>query len=124
MGHRLGRAGRADRPVPAGHRRPDYAKGRAPWGQDRQDIRGDAAALSLYQRHLLITGLSSQGKTAALRSLALWASLDCRVEFRITDLKGAGDWAMFDGLATVLIQGPTDEHVIEATEMVESLSTR
>ncbi|TJZ50305.1 ATP-binding protein [Streptomyces piniterrae] len=96
----------------------DYAKGRAPWGQD---LRGDAAALSLYQRHLLITGLSNQGKTAALRSLALWASLDKRVEFRIADLKGAGDWAMFNGLATVLIQGPTDEHVIEATEMVESL---
>ncbi|MYV42659.1 ATP-binding protein [Streptomyces sp. SID1328] len=96
----------------------DYAKGKAPWGQD---LRGDAASLSLYQRHLLITGLSNQGKTAALRSLALWASLDKRVEFRIADLKGAGDWAMFDGLATVLIQGPTDEHVIEATEMVESL---
>ncbi|MET7609845.1 ATP-binding protein [Streptomyces seoulensis] len=96
----------------------DYAKGKAPWGQD---LRGDAAGLSLYQRHLLITGLSNQGKTAALRSLALWASLDKRVEFRIADLKGAGDWAMFDGLATVLIQGPTDEHVIEATEMVEGL---
>ncbi|WP_405934686.1 ATP-binding protein [Streptomyces longwoodensis] len=96
----------------------NYTTGKAPWGQD---LRGDAAALSLYQRHLLITGLSNQGKTAALRSLALWASLDKRVEFRIADLKGAGDWAMFDGLATVLIQGPTDEHVIEATEMVESL---
>jgi S-DNA-T family DNA segregation ATPase FtsK/SpoIIIE len=96
----------------------DYAKGRAPWGQD---LRGDAAALSLYQRHLLITGLSNQGKTAALRALVLWACLDRRVEFRIADLKGAGDWAMFDGLATVLIQGPSDEQVIEATEMVESL---
>ncbi|MYU25627.1 ATP-binding protein [Streptomyces sp. SID8352] len=96
----------------------NYRTGRAPWGQD---LRGDAATLSLYQRHLLITGLSNQGKTAALRSLALWASLDRRVEFRIADLKGAGDWAMFDGLATVLIQGPTDEHVIEATEMVEGL---
>ncbi|MEU7278877.1 FtsK/SpoIIIE domain-containing protein [Streptomyces sp. NPDC045431] len=96
----------------------DYTKGRAPWGQD---LRGDAAAMSLYQRHLLITGLSNQGKTAALRALALWACLDRRVEFRIADLKGAGDWAMFDGLATVLIQGPADEQVIEATEMVESL---
>ncbi|MDX2827441.1 FtsK/SpoIIIE domain-containing protein [Streptomyces ipomoeae] len=96
----------------------DYAKGKAPWGQD---LRGDAASLSLYQRHLLITGLSNQGKTASLRSLALWAALDKRVEFRIADLKGVGDWAMFDGLATVLIQGPTDEHVIEATEMVEDV---
>ncbi|KKD04310.1 FtsK/SpoIIIE domain-containing protein [Streptomyces sp. WM6386] len=95
----------------------DYAKGRAPWGQD---LRGDAAALSLYQRHLLITGLSNQGKTVALRSLALWLALDRSVQFLIGDLKGIGDWGMFDGLADVLIQGPTDEHVIEVTEMVES----
>ncbi|MER6403175.1 ATP-binding protein [Streptomyces viridosporus] len=94
----------------------DYAKGRAPWGQD---LRGDAASLSLYQRHLLITGLSNQGKTVALRSLALWLSLDRSVQFLLGDLKGVGDWAMFDGLASTLIQGPTDEHVIQVTEMVE-----
>ncbi|GHF90243.1 FtsK/SpoIIIE domain-containing protein [Streptomyces sp. NRRL_ISP-5395] len=96
----------------------DYAKGRAPWGQD---LRGDAALISLYQRHMLITGLSNQGKTAALRALALWLALDPQVEFRVADLKGVGDWGMFDGLATVLIQGPTDDHVIEATEMLEDL---
>ncbi|MGW2349270.1 ATP-binding protein [Actinacidiphila glaucinigra] len=94
----------------------DYAKGRAPWGQD---LRGDAAALSVYQRHLLITGLSNQGKTAALRALALWLALDRSVEFWMGDLKGVGDWAMFDGLASRLIQGPTDDHVIQVTEMVE-----
>ncbi|WP_433341258.1 FtsK/SpoIIIE domain-containing protein [Streptomyces sp. CA-253872] len=94
----------------------DYKKGKAPWGQD---LRGDAAALSLYQRHLLVTGLSNQGKTVALRSLALWLALDKSVQFLIGDLKGIGDWAMFDGLATTLIQGPTDEHVIQVTEMVE-----
>ncbi|MET9899480.1 FtsK/SpoIIIE domain-containing protein [Streptomyces sp. NPDC006446] len=96
----------------------DYAKGRAPWGQD---LRGDAAALSLYQRHLLITGLSNQGKTVALRSLALWLALDKSVQFLMGDLKGVGDWAMFDGLATTLIQGPTDEHVVQVTEMVEGV---
>ncbi|MFE9112828.1 FtsK/SpoIIIE domain-containing protein [Streptomyces collinus] len=94
----------------------DYTKGKAPWGQD---LRGDTAALSLYQRHLLITGLSNQGKTVALRSLALWLSLDKSVQFLMGDLKGVGDWAMFDGLATTLIQGPTDEHVIQVVEMVE-----
>ncbi|MFJ4850719.1 ATP-binding protein [Streptomyces sp. NPDC088733] len=94
----------------------DYAKGRAPWGQD---LRGDAAGLSVYQRHLLITGLSNQGKTAALRALALWLALDRSVEFWMGDLKGVGDWAMFDGLASRLIQGPTDDHVIQVTEMVE-----
>ncbi|MFE0358974.1 ATP-binding protein [Streptomyces nigra] len=94
----------------------NYKTGKAPWGQD---LRGDAAALSLYQRHLLITGLSNQGKTAALRALALWLALDRSVEFWMGDLKGAGDWAMFDGIATRLIQGPTDDHVIQVTEMVE-----
>ncbi|MFJ7229788.1 ATP-binding protein [Streptomyces tendae] len=98
----------------------DYKSGKAPWGQD---LRGDAAALSLYQRHLLITGLSNQGKTVALRSLALWLSLDKSVQFLMGDLKGAGDWNMFDGLATTLIQGPTDEHVIQVTEMVEGAVT-
>ncbi|WP_406246750.1 ATP-binding protein [Streptomyces anulatus] len=96
--------------------RADYKSGRAPWGQD---LRGDAALVSLFQRMLLITGLSNQGKTASLRALALWLSFDPKVEFRIGDLKGIGDWAMFDGLATVLIQGPTDDHVLDVTEMVE-----
>ncbi|WP_331452853.1 FtsK/SpoIIIE domain-containing protein [Streptomyces sp. SS162] len=100
--------------------RADYKKGKAPWGQD---LRGDAASLSLYQRHMLVTGLSNQGKTAALRALALWLALDPTVEFRIADLKGIGDWVMFDGIATVLIQGPTDDHVIQATEMAEGLVT-
>ncbi|WP_103544421.1 FtsK/SpoIIIE domain-containing protein [Streptomyces sp. SM1] len=94
----------------------NYKTGRAPWGQD---LRGDAAELSVYQRHLLVTGLSNQGKTAALRALALWLALDRSVQFWIADLKGIGDWAMFDGIAQVLIEGPSDEHVIQATEMVE-----
>ncbi|MFG2119560.1 FtsK/SpoIIIE domain-containing protein [Streptomyces sp. NPDC048710] len=96
----------------------NYKTGKAPWGQD---LRGDAAALSLYQRHLLITGLSNQGKTAALRSLALWLALDKSVQFWIADLKGAGDWKYFNGIADILIQGPTDDHVIQATEMVEAM---
>ncbi|MGD3106276.1 FtsK/SpoIIIE domain-containing protein [Streptomyces sp. YGL11-2] len=94
----------------------NYKTGKAPWGQD---LRGDAAELSLYQRHLLITGRSNQGKTASLRSLALWLALDRSVQFWLGDLKGVGDWAMFDGIADVLIQGPSDDHVIQVTEMAE-----
>ncbi|MBT2368019.1 ATP-binding protein [Streptomyces sp. ISL-10] len=94
----------------------NYKTGRAPWGQD---LRGDAAELSVYQRHLLVTGRSNQGKTASLRALALWLALDRSVQFWLGDLKGVGDWAMFDGIADVLIQGPTDDHVIQVTEMVE-----
>ncbi|MET8221805.1 FtsK/SpoIIIE domain-containing protein [Streptomyces sp. NPDC005301] len=95
----------------------NYKTGKAPWGQD---LRGDAATISLYQRHLLVTGLSNQGKTAALRALALWLALDRSVQFWIADLKGIGDWAMFEGIAQVLIEGPSDDHVIQATEMVEN----
>nr|WP_145482711.1 MULTISPECIES: FtsK/SpoIIIE domain-containing protein [Streptomyces] len=94
----------------------NYKTGKAPWGQD---LRGDAAAISLYQRHLLVTGLSNQGKTASLRALALWLALDRSVQFWIADLKGIGDWKMFEGIAQVLIEGPSDDHVIQATEMVE-----
>lgn len=94
----------------------DYKNARAPWGQD---LRGDAVMMHLFQRHMLITGLSNQGKTASLRALALWLALDPRVEFRIADFKGVGDWNMFEGLATILIQGPTDDEVMAATHMVE-----
>jgi S-DNA-T family DNA segregation ATPase FtsK/SpoIIIE len=96
----------------------DYKAGRAPWGVD---LRGDAALISLFQRHMLITGLSNQGKTASLRALFLWLAHDVRVEFRVADLKGIGDWKPAEGIATVLIEGPTDVHVIGATEMVEGL---
>ncbi|MFJ8105635.1 ATP-binding protein [Streptomyces sp. NPDC096132] len=98
----------------------NYKTGKAPWGQD---LRGDAAMISLYQRHLLVTGLSNQGKTAAVRALALWLALDRTVQFWIADLKGIGDWAMFDGIAEVLIEGPSDNHCIQATEMVEDAVT-
>ncbi|MEV2262524.1 FtsK/SpoIIIE domain-containing protein [Streptomyces anulatus] len=95
----------------------DYKKGKAPWGRT---LRGDAAELSAYQRHVLITGRSNQGKTAAMRSFALWLALDPSVQFWIADLKGVGDWSMFDGIADVLIEGPSDDHVVQATEMVEA----
>ncbi|WP_326808164.1 ATP-binding protein [Streptomyces sp. NBC_01775] len=115
-------SGALDEPVPASPLVTDteltanYKTGRAPWGPN---LRGDLAGLSLYQKHVLITGLSNQGKTASLRALALWLALDPTVEFRIGDLKGIGDWGMFAGLATVLIEGPTDGHVADVTEMVE-----
>ncbi|GAA1888012.1 cell division protein FtsK [Streptomyces durmitorensis] len=96
----------------------DYKSGRAPWGVD---LRGDAVLISLYQKMVLVTGLSNQGKTASLRALALWLAMDPTVEFRIGDLKGIGDWRMFDGLATTLIEGPTDDHVMDVTHMVEGV---
>jgi len=117
-------SGALDEPVPVSPLVTDttmtarYKSGRAPWGLS---LRGDAVLVSLYQKHILVTGLSNQGKTAALRALALWLSLDPTVEFRIGDLKGIGDWRMFLGLATILIEGPTDDHVKDVTHMVEDV---
>lgn len=98
--------------------RVDFRSGRAPWGRSLRDL---AVTVALWQRHLLITGLSNEGKTASLRALALWAAHDVKVKFRIGDLKGVGDWSMFGGIAEVLIEGPTDSHVVAVTEMLEDV---
>ena len=95
----------------------DYRTGRAPWGQS---LRGDASTVSLFQRHVLVTGISNQGKTASLRALVLWLALDVRVRLWLADFKGVGDWSMFKAIAEVLIEGPTDQHVMAGTHMVEA----
>ncbi|KDU85462.1 cell division protein FtsK [Amycolatopsis mediterranei] len=94
----------------------DLYTGRAPWGVD---LRGDAVLMALLQCHLLMTGLSKQGKTASLRALALWLVLDPSVGLHIADLKGIGDWRMFKPVAETLIEGPSDSHCIAATELLE-----
>lgn len=102
--------------------RVDYRRTTIPWGVN---LRGDPVGISVYQRHILITGQSNQGKSVAGRALALGVALDSKVELRVADLKGMNgrtkrsDWAMFEGVATVLIAGPTDDHVAAATEMLE-----
>lgn len=94
----------------------NWFTGSAPWGVD---LRRDPVGFSPKQRHIVLTGLSNHGKTFALRALALWCAFDACVEFLLADLKGVGDWSMFDGMATELIEGPGDRHVIATTYMVE-----
>lgn len=102
--------------------RADYRRGRAPWGVN---LRGDAVEISLFQRHVAITGQSNQGKTRTMIALALWLALDKTVEFRIADLKGlndktgVSDWEPFRDVAATFIAGPTDDHVIATAEMLE-----
>ncbi len=117
-------SGALDEPIPPSPlvldpgMRASYHHGAAPWCQN---LRGDALPISVHQRHMLGVGLSNQGKTKSARALALWLAQDPRPELRVADLKGAGDWAMFDGLATVLVEGPSDDHVIAATLMLEGM---
>jgi len=88
-----------------------------PWGVT---MRLDPVAIKVLQRHWLVAGVSKQGKTSAFRALALWLALDPTVELRISDLKGDGDWTMFRGLATELIEGQSDENELATAVMLEA----
>jgi S-DNA-T family DNA segregation ATPase FtsK/SpoIIIE len=96
--------------------RVSMARDTAPWGKN---LRDRVVGVNLWQKHLLITGLSNMGKTAALRALALWLAHDPTVEFRCADLKGIGDWNPLRPFCTEYVKGPTDTHVVNATEMLE-----
>ncbi|MEU0465001.1 ATP-binding protein [Amycolatopsis sp. NPDC006131] len=94
----------------------DIYRDRMPWGVG---LKGDPVELNLLQQHFLLAGLSKQGKTAAARALVLWLGLDPSTRIRIADLKGFGDWSMFEGLAEELIEGAGDENFIATCDMLE-----
>ncbi len=104
----------------------DYRRGSAPFGVG---LRSNRVGISLFQKHVLVAGMSAQGKTATMRALALWLTLDPNVELWVADLKGfndetgLSDWEMFRGIATRFITGPTDEHVVQTVEMLEDAVT-
>jgi len=87
-----------------------------PWGEG---LKGDPIELNLLQQHFLLSGLSKQGKTAAARALVLWIALDPSTRILLSDLKGFGDWSMFEGLAEILIEGAGAENFIATCDMLE-----
>ncbi|MFF0145992.1 S-DNA-T family DNA segregation ATPase FtsK/SpoIIIE [Amycolatopsis sulphurea] len=95
----------------------DIYRDTMPWGVD---VKGDPVGLNLLQQHLLLCGLSKQGKTAAARSLVLWLMLDPSSRLWLADLKGFGDWSMFEGLAEILIEGAGAENFIATSDMLEA----
>jgi S-DNA-T family DNA segregation ATPase FtsK/SpoIIIE len=104
----------------------DYRRGSAPFGVG---LRSNRVGISLFQKHVLVAGMSAQGKTKTMRALALWLALDPNVELWVADLKGfndetgVSDWEMFRGIATRFVAGPSDEHVIQTVEMLEDAVT-
>lgn len=104
----------------------DYRRGSAPFGVG---LRSNRVGISLFQKHVLVAGMSAQGKSKSMRALALWLALDPNVELWVADLKGfndetgVSDWEMFRGIATRFIAGPTDDHVIQTVEMLEDAVT-
>jgi S-DNA-T family DNA segregation ATPase FtsK/SpoIIIE len=94
----------------------DVFRDRLPWGVT---MRQDPVCAGMLQKHWLVGATSKQGKSTALRLLALGLALDPTVELKIADLKGDGDWSMFRERATTLIEGSTDEDAEATAEMLE-----
>ncbi|HEX2299416.1 MAG TPA: ATP-binding protein, partial [Pseudonocardiaceae bacterium] len=94
----------------------DVFRDRLPWGVT---MRSEQIAVGMLQKHWLVGALSKQGKTTAVRLLALGLALDPTVELHIADLKGDGDWAMFRPRAVTLIEGSADEDAEATAAMLE-----
>ncbi|CAM4024953.1 hypothetical protein KIPE111705_36935 [Kibdelosporangium persicum] len=84
-------------------------------------MRGEQIEQGMLNRHGLIGAVSKQGKTAFMRLKALGLALDPTVELRIADLKGDGDWSMFEPRAHTLIEGSAVEQTEATCVMLEDL---
>jgi S-DNA-T family DNA segregation ATPase FtsK/SpoIIIE len=73
----------------------------------------------MLQKHWLVGATSKQGKSTVVRLLALGLALDPTVELHIADLKGDGDWRMFEPRARTLIEGSADEDAEATAVMLE-----
>lgn len=94
----------------------DVWRDRLPWGVT---MRSEQVSVGMLQKHWLVGATSKQGKTKTVRQLALGLALDPTVELLIADLKGDGDWSMFAGRASVLIEGSSDEDAEATCTMLE-----
>jgi DNA segregation ATPase FtsK/SpoIIIE, S-DNA-T family len=94
----------------------DVWRDRLPWGVT---MRSEQVSVGMLQKHWLVGATSKQGKTKTVRQLALGLALDPTVELLIADLKGDGDWSMFTGRASVLIEGSSDEAAEATCTMLE-----
>lgn len=91
---------------------------RVPWGVT---MRGEPITIGMLQKHWLIGASSKQGKSTALRSLLLALAFDVCVEFRLADLKGDGDFRMFQPMCHTYIEGQAVEHGEASVVMLEDL---
>jgi S-DNA-T family DNA segregation ATPase FtsK/SpoIIIE len=114
--------GTMDKPAPAWPLLDDGTfnvyRDRLPWGVT---MRGEPITVGMRQKHWLVGANSKQGKTTAVRTLLLGLALDPDVEFRIADLKGDGDFKMFEPMCHTYIEGQADEDAEAAVIMLEDL---
>jgi len=92
----LAKAGQADlfKPIPFGH-----------------DQRGRPVSVTLMYANVLIGAIPRMGKTFALRVLLLASALDPRVELRLFELKGTGDFSPLEPVAHHYASGAGNDAV-------------
>jgi DNA segregation ATPase FtsK/SpoIIIE, S-DNA-T family len=76
---------------------------------------------SLIARNWLFGGQPGSGKTFALRVLALAASLDPRVELRIYEFKGVGDFKILEPVCSEYGNGFDDDTLARGAQMIDWL---
>jgi S-DNA-T family DNA segregation ATPase FtsK/SpoIIIE len=91
-----------------------------PWGVT---IRGEPITAPLIGTNWLFGALAGQGKTAALRLLALGAALDATTEIRIVNFKPSGDWNPLQPRASVLLVGMGTDIITACADQLDWLVT-
>jgi DNA segregation ATPase FtsK/SpoIIIE, S-DNA-T family len=91
-----------------------------PWGVT---IRGEPITTPLIGTNWLFGALAGQGKTAALRLLALGAALDSTTEIRIVNFKPSGDWNPLQPRASALLVGMGTDVITACADQLDWLVT-
>ncbi|MFJ8963676.1 hypothetical protein ACIRG5_30230 [Lentzea sp. NPDC102401] len=94
----------------------DVFRDRIPFGVTMRQNQIEVGGL---QKHWLIGATSKQGKSTVMRLIALCLALDPTIEMKIADLKGDGDWKMFEPRVTTFIEGSTEEDAEATCTMLE-----
>ncbi|AEA23110.1 cell division protein FtsK/SpoIIIE [Pseudonocardia dioxanivorans CB1190] len=82
--------------------------GRLPYGTNQ---RNGKVGVQLIENNALIGAMVGQGKTSAMRVLALGCALDVTAELRVWELKGSGDLGALEQLAHTYGSGQDDETI-------------
>jgi S-DNA-T family DNA segregation ATPase FtsK/SpoIIIE len=81
---------------------------RLPYGTNQRNGR---VGVQLIENNALIGAMVGQGKTSAMRVLALGCALDVTAELRVWELKGSGDLGALEQLAHTYGSGQDDETI-------------
>lgn len=82
--------------------------GRLPYGTNQ---RNGKVGITLMENNVLIGAMAGQGKTSAMRVLALGCALDVTAELRVWEMKGSGDLGALEQIAHTYGSGQDDETI-------------